>query len=196
MKRVQLGNKKFIFIKVDANFSWSAESPHYITIDNGETVVTQPFYSELFDKGTWRENVEIVGLVDMKEKIEESIAEQIVEKHHTYGYRNYLVTIFGKKILKCNWDKATASGSLKSLLKSLFLCTGGRYLILLENKRVELLTSQQWNVRYPEVTVLDADGWDRKNFQYSWYEEKISFQEYYKRLIMSTIQGKISIHEK
>ena len=193
MKRVQLGNKKFIFIKVDANFSWSASSPQYITIDNGETV---PFYSELFDRGTWRENVEIVGLVDTKEKIDESMAEQIVEKHHTYGYRNYLVTIFGKKILKCNWDKATASGSLKSLLKSLFLCTGGRYLILLENKRVELLTSEQWNARYPEVVVLDADGWDRKNYQYSWYEEKISFQEYYKRLIMSTIQGKISIHEK
>lgn len=34
-------------------------------------------------------------------------------------------------------------------------------------------TSQEWQELYPEIKVLDPDGWDRTNFQYSWYKEKI-----------------------
>lgn len=54
-----------------------------------------------------------------------------------------------------------------------------------------LLTSKDWQEKYPETKVLDPDGWDRTNFQYSWYEEKITHNEYLKRLRVSTIQGKI-----
>ena len=36
-----------------------------------------------------------------------------------------------------------------------------------------------------EVDVCN-DGWDRKNYQYSWFEEKISLSEFEKRLMKST----------
>ncbi len=36
--------------------------------------------------------------------------------------------------------------------------------------------------------VLDPDGWDRLNFQYSWFEEQIMAQEFEQRLMSSTIQ--------
>ena len=50
----------------------------------------------------------------------------------------------------------------------------------------ELKTSKEWQEIYPEVTVLDPDGWDRQNYQYSWYEEKITHKEYMKRRMFST----------
>ena len=54
-----------------------------------------------------------------------------------------------------------------------------------------LLTSKEWQEKYTETKVLDPDGWDRSNFQYSWYEEKITHGEYLHRLMSSTIQVKI-----
>lgn len=38
----------------------------------------------------------------------------------------------------------------------------------------------------PNPKVLDHDGWDRKNFDYSWKEEKITLEEYENRLSNST----------
>lgn len=49
-----------------------------------------------------------------------------------------------------------------------------------------LKTSKEWQEEHPEVIVLDADGWDRQNFQHSWYEEKISLKEYHNRIMTST----------
>ena len=50
----------------------------------------------------------------------------------------------------------------------------------------ELKTSNDWQKLIPDPKVLDPDGWDRRNFQYSWYEEKITLSEYNKRLSIST----------
>jgi hypothetical protein len=50
----------------------------------------------------------------------------------------------------------------------------------------EVKTSQDWQTLYPDPLVLDPDGWDRKNFQFSWYEEKITHGEYTKRMLIST----------
>ena len=58
-------------------------------------------------------------------------------------------------------------------------------------KSEELKTSQQWQEIFPKVKVLDPDGWDRTDFQFSWFEENINIGEYNKRLLSSTIQGKI-----
>ena len=54
---------------------------------------------------------------------------------------------------------------------------------------VELKTSEEWQ-KLCKAEVLDPDGWDRKNFQFSWYEENISRSEFEKRLVLSTIQAK------
>jgi hypothetical protein len=47
-------------------------------------------------------------------------------------------------------------------------------------------TSAEWQVEFPNPQVLDPDGWDRKNYQYSWFEEKITKEEYDKRVMEST----------
>ncbi len=50
-----------------------------------------------------------------------------------------------------------------------------------------VMTSAQWNVMCP-ITILDHDGWDRNNFDYSWYEEQITLEEFNNRVMRSTIQ--------
>jgi hypothetical protein len=53
-----------------------------------------------------------------------------------------------------------------------------------------LKTSDEWQKLFPEVEVLDPDGWDRQNFQYSWFEEKITKMQYEMRLSVSTCEWK------
>lgn len=50
----------------------------------------------------------------------------------------------------------------------------------------EKKTSAEWQKQFPNVTVIDPDGWDRKNYEYSWFEEKITKEEYDERLLQST----------
>jgi uncharacterized protein with von Willebrand factor type A (vWA) domain len=55
----------------------------------------------------------------------------------------------------------------------------------------ELKSSQEWlqeiQENFPQVVVLDPDGWDRKNYQESW-NEPITREEFEKRFSMSTVQ--------
>ena len=39
-------------------------------------------------------------------------------------------------------------------------------------------TPQQWQSLYPYLKVLDPDRWDRENYDYSWYIELITLEEY------------------
>ena len=48
------------------------------------------------------------------------------------------------------------------------------------------LTSKEWQGIYPDVKVIDPDGWDRQNFDYSWNVECITAVEYQDRLAQST----------
>jgi len=48
-------------------------------------------------------------------------------------------------------------------------------------------TSEEWSKDYKDrVEVMDPDGWDRKNFEYSWYSEMITQNEFEYRLTVST----------
>ena len=51
-------------------------------------------------------------------------------------------------------------------------------------------TSEEWS-KDCEFTILDPDGWDRKNFDYSWSKELISKSEFDKRVMVSTVTGKL-----
>lgn len=42
------------------------------------------------------------------------------------------------------------------------------------------------------INILDPDGWDRKNYDYSWNDEKITRKEFEKRMITSTILSYVS----
>ncbi len=53
-----------------------------------------------------------------------------------------------------------------------------------------LKTSEEWykeiNEKKDVVKILDPDGWDRSNYDFSWKEEKISMEDFYDRLVGST----------
>ena len=46
-------------------------------------------------------------------------------------------------------------------------------------------TSREWQKRC-NTTVIDPDGWDRKNLDYSWNKERITKKEFEHRLAQST----------
>ena len=50
----------------------------------------------------------------------------------------------------------------------------------------ELKTSEDWSKIFNNVIVLDPDGWERNNFQFSWFEELITERVYTNRLLPST----------
>jgi hypothetical protein len=49
-----------------------------------------------------------------------------------------------------------------------------------------LKTSKEWNDIH-KIEIHDPDGWDRSNYQYSFYEEKITEDEFKDRVMRSTI---------
>ena len=53
----------------------------------------------------------------------------------------------------------------------------------------ELKTSEEWYpILYPEkeLIIYDPDGWDRKNWTYSWFQELITKDEFVRRAMQST----------
>jgi hypothetical protein len=60
-------------------------------------------------------------------------------------------------------------------------------------------TSKEWQSLIKEIIVLDPDGWDRTNYEYSWEQEEITIQEFFKRVADSTciyLEGFDIIREK
>ncbi len=56
----------------------------------------------------------------------------------------------------------------------------------MEDKR----TSAEWYAnlqKYYSIQILDYDGWDRDNFDYSFNEEKITSEEFDRRVDASTV---------
>lgn len=49
-----------------------------------------------------------------------------------------------------------------------------------------LKTSEEWRKDYPDIVILDPDGWDRQNYDFSFNEELITKSEFECRLSMST----------
>lgn len=58
-----------------------------------------------------------------------------------------------------------------------------------KNLEAGLKTSWAWE-KESEYVVLDPDGWDRKNYEYSWNQELITLDEFNKRLMQSTVYKK------
>lgn len=60
-------------------------------------------------------------------------------------------------------------------------------------------TSQYWQELLTdplEITIMDADGWDRRNYDYSYNQEEITAREFKKRLCLSTCMFPIRSLEK
>lgn len=58
-----------------------------------------------------------------------------------------------------------------------------------------LKTSDEW-LKNTNHTILDPDGWDRTNYQYSFYEELTTESEFYSRLYRSTLKLDMTEHIK
>ena len=52
-------------------------------------------------------------------------------------------------------------------------------------------TSDVWikEDNYKHLTIMDPDGWDRQNFNFSFFNEEISEEEFNKRLMVSSLSG-------
>lgn len=51
----------------------------------------------------------------------------------------------------------------------------------------EKKTSEEWQKElWKSIVVYDPDGWDRKNYDFSWHEEKITREEFDMRCANST----------
>jgi len=52
-----------------------------------------------------------------------------------------------------------------------------------------LKTSEEWQQEFiDKLLVVDPDGWDRDNFYWSWHQELISEEEWWRRVNESTIE--------
>lgn len=58
-------------------------------------------------------------------------------------------------------------------------------------KQVILKTSQAW-AKELKVAIMDPDGWDRTNFNFSYYQEMITDEEFDRRMSKSTVLMKAS----
>lgn len=57
----------------------------------------------------------------------------------------------------------------------------------------KLKTSKEWNELVPKefmLRIMDPDGWDRSNWDYSFNEELITKEEFINRVSQSTISCK------
>jgi len=58
------------------------------------------------------------------------------------------------------------------------------------------ITSEEWQKLYPKVIVLDPDGWNRdERYQYEWFEERITLEEYKIRVMRSTCKFKVDFQD-
>lgn len=57
------------------------------------------------------------------------------------------------------------------------------------HEQSELRNSHEWIKEYG-YRIIDFDGWNRDDFQFSYFEEKINRQEFERRLFLSTITKK------
>lgn len=63
---------------------------------------------------------------------------------------------------------------------------------------MEKKTSKEWEEMIPKkfgVIIYDPDGWDRKNYDYSFNEELITKEEFKMRLTNSTVMCKVEFFE-
>jgi hypothetical protein len=56
-------------------------------------------------------------------------------------------------------------------------------------REVDVKTSAQWLREFKDLTILDPDGWDRLNYEFSFNEELITRGEFRYRANRSTIEG-------
>lgn len=68
---------------------------------------------------------------------------------------------------------------------------GGLVIRVNRNKR----TSEEWQTLFPNIVVIDPDGWNRSDFFNSWHKEYITLETYQQRVMESTCRGSVASFE-
>jgi len=107
----------------------------------------------------------------------------------TYGYDG----LYSDNECACKLDDLVPCGELQLDCRAGYLtpcdgtCAPGDCdFHISATKEGEFKTSEEWQ-RLCRIEILDPDGWDRKKYQFSWYEEKITRQDFERRLVSSTV---------
>lgn len=61
----------------------------------------------------------------------------------------------------------------------------------LNESRIEMKTSEEWQEIVKDyIVVLDPDGWDRspEGFDFSWFQEQITYEKFMNRVVISTCE--------
>lgn len=57
-------------------------------------------------------------------------------------------------------------------------------------------TSEQWQKQFPDIIVLDPDGWNRgERYNFEWFKEKITLEEYKNKVMRSTCEFKVKFED-
>ena len=99
---------------------------------------------------------------------------------HTYEngyYKDYSESYYEVLVNKANQIECFNCKSKREKLIYYKNEKDSRMIIVEISKQTTLKTSEEWS-NYCPFTVLAPDGWDRKNYQYSWFEERITKMEF------------------
>lgn len=109
-----------------------------------------------------------------------TIGSHVLTIDYHFDTLPFWVVCQNKTPVSTNVSLAYAKESLKNRVKT-----------ILDELLVDRKTSAEWltliDSRY-KLRILDADGWNRADYEYSFNEEKITREEFNYRLSRSTIQ--------
>lgn len=149
------------------------------------------------DPNAFCKNLWVNPFVPQNEAISYKKYEEDMEKREKKSWFKEQLSLFPEEVLKEFELSATELRYSEDTKKEMFQDKVEETKDFDESKPNSLSkTSKEWQELYPEIKVLDPDGWDRSNFQYSWYEEKITFEEYHKRMMYSTCKGTIPLKQR
>lgn len=61
-----------------------------------------------------------------------------------------------------------------------------RFVLDIIDCEAQTQSSEEW-AKSIDVIVVDPDGWDRSDWQFSWFEQRITLNEFHRRVNKSTI---------
>ena len=146
----------------------------------GKTIVMEIFVLTILDK-----DVEKLALVCCKPEFRESVKKALIDRLFPVSFE----AIPG--LMGMEPDPEEPQQTESKPVQTLGLLPP-------QEDATDLRTSEEWQ-KVCKVEVLDPDGWDRSdrsNYQHSWYEEKITREQFQGKLGSSTCQWPEGAFEK
>lgn len=114
------------------------------------------------------------------------LVKDYIRKHGDAHFESVLTDKGNQKIKYPNWiiTDMRFPNELKAIRQR-----GG---ITIRVNRGIKKTSKEWQELYPDIVVLDPDGWNRdERYDFEWSKELITLQEYKNKVMRSTCKFKV-----